>query len=307
MTLAASRCRAVSAALDEPMLGTAAHQPGWVLLEQPGPWGRDALLESRLDPDLGRALKVAAKRLGLRAGLIRRHGRYPEADARRTVFFSWTDASGGFVERLELDDPAQLLEADLEGLAAGRAPGFGVLHAAPIYLVCTNGRRDACCADVGRPVAAVLSAALGDAVWESSHLGGHRFAGNLACLPGGVLYGRVTPDTAPRIAAAHADGRLDLEHLRGRVCFPPSVQAAEGFLRQATGEDRLDAVALVDVEPMGAEHVVRLLLDGSEHRVVVRGEAQEPARAVSCGAEELEQPVAWRLVGLGGEEFRREP
>ena len=49
-------CASLSRALGEPLLGTASRVRGWVLLEQPGPWGREAVLQSRLDRDLAVAL-----------------------------------------------------------------------------------------------------------------------------------------------------------------------------------------------------------------------------------------------------------
>ena len=68
-------CATLSRALTEPQLGTASRVRGWVLLEQPGPWGREAVLESRLDRDLARALHRAAGAAHVRLLLIRRPGR----------------------------------------------------------------------------------------------------------------------------------------------------------------------------------------------------------------------------------------
>ena len=49
-------CATLSRALAEPLYGTASRVRGWVLLEQPGPWGREAVLESRLEPALRQVL-----------------------------------------------------------------------------------------------------------------------------------------------------------------------------------------------------------------------------------------------------------
>ena len=49
--------------------------------------------------------------------------------------------------------------------------------AGPIVLVCAHGRRDACCARLGPPLFDALAPHCPpDALWQSSHLGGHRFA-----------------------------------------------------------------------------------------------------------------------------------
>ncbi|OEV07469.1 sucrase ferredoxin, partial [Streptomyces nanshensis] len=55
-----STCATASRDLAEPLAGTAATARTWLLIEQPGPWGRKALTQSRLDPDLGQALDAAA-------------------------------------------------------------------------------------------------------------------------------------------------------------------------------------------------------------------------------------------------------
>ena len=116
----------------------------------------------------------------------------------------------------------------MAGVVAGERPGFGEEVTEPVYLVCTNGRHDRCCATYGRPALA-LQASHGDLTWESSH-GGDRFAGNLACLrrpllrPGRArdaervvaLHRRGPSTSTTTAAAAGPDGRPG-----GRVVRPP--------------------------------------------------------------------------------------
>ena len=61
--------------------------------------------------------------------------------------------------------------------------------------MCTNGRRDRCCALLGRPLAAEIVAAGHSEVWEVTHLGGHRFSPTMLVLPHGYAYGRLTAET----------------------------------------------------------------------------------------------------------------
>ena len=74
-------------------------------------------------------------------------------------------------------------------------------RSAPQYFVCTNGQRDLCCARFGLPTYAALRERVGERVWQTTHVGGHRFAPNVLTLPQAALYGRVQPadvDAVPR-------------------------------------------------------------------------------------------------------------
>jgi hypothetical protein len=165
-----------------------------------------------------------------------------------------------------------------------------------MFLVCTNGRRDACCALRGRAVLAALSDEHADAAWECTHLGGHRFAGNLVCLPDGIIYGRVTPEDAPRLAAAYRQGRLDPEYLRGRSMLPASAQVAEIELRRRLGLHGLRDVDVVEASEEEATASATLRTnDGVEHRLELRAERLAP-RAISCRTDHLEEPLHWRVV-----------
>ncbi|MGH2816239.1 MAG: sucrase ferredoxin, partial [Actinomycetota bacterium] len=241
-------CATLSRALEEPLYGTASVVRGWVLLEQPGPWGVDAVTESRLDRDLAQALQRAAAAAHLRLLLIRRPGRPGgpmdrregprvdrEASRSSACFVAHTSRQGRWLERRRLDDPAELLELDMAKVVAGERPRFGEEATEPVYLACTNGRHDRCCATYGRPLALALQASHGELIWESSHVGGDRFAGNLVCLPGGHYFGRVGPGDAERVVALHRKGVIDLDHYRGCCTDPPAVQAAEWFARSRAG------------------------------------------------------------------------
>jgi hypothetical protein len=101
---------------------------------------------------------------------------------------------------------------------------------------------------IGNAVPPSLARAIADqypeSTWESSHFGGDRFAGNLVALPHGCYFGRVDPVDGPRIAGDYAGGRLDLDHYRGRSCYPFPVQAAEHLIRGRGALHRVDDLRL---------------------------------------------------------------
>jgi hypothetical protein len=249
-------CSEISLALGEPLHATAPYAPRWLLVEHPGPWGRKAVAEAGLAE-----LEARGKELDVRVGLVRRAGRPSSRDPRRVFLVSCAPP-----------------ESSVEVLSEPDIEGSGERIDRPLYLVCTNGRRDLCCGRAGRELAGALAPELGDALWETSHIGGHRFAPNLVCLPEGLVYGRVDADAARRVVAAHRDGRIVLEHFRGRFALEPAAQAADFFARRETGRLRIDddpaAELGVQVEPV----------------------ALDPPRPDSCGGEP-KRPTAWRLAG----------
>ena len=78
---AATRCAVTSELVHEPMAGTAPEARSWLLLEQSGPWGRQALLESRLDPEIGGALAFRTHDTGVKPLLVRRPGKHADHHA----------------------------------------------------------------------------------------------------------------------------------------------------------------------------------------------------------------------------------
>ncbi|WP_030542794.1 sucrase ferredoxin [Streptomyces albus] len=288
-----STCATASRELSEPLAGTAATARTWLLVEQPGPWGAKALTSSHLDPALGRALETAAAGTGVRVALIRRPGRHadrPPGGARR-VFAAHTLPGRSWIRTALLADPAELLDLDLHALGAGRHGGlWDPYEGDPLVLVCTNGKRDRCCALLGRPLAEEL-AATGEAVWEVTHIGGHRFAPTLFVLPYGYAYGRVTARAVKEILHAVRDGQVVTANARGRSSWERPAQAADLAVRERTGEDRAHALRITRTEPHpagtaepGGWSVTVEHTDGRRWRVEVERGAALPPRPESCGA-----------------------
>jgi hypothetical protein len=184
-----------------------------------------------------------------------------------------TTEEGGELRRLEL--------AELEDVTAVDPVRDGTVIDDPLILVCTHRRRDPCCARLGVPVFNALRRHVPhDLLWRSSHHGGHRFAANVLTLPHGIQLGRVRPGEAPAVAAALADGRIPLDHYRGRSLHAPEVQAADAALRRLEGLDRVGDVRLVDHE--GERVVLETAREAVELAVTEVLGALLPA---SCGAE----------------------
>jgi hypothetical protein len=197
----------------------------WLLIEHPGPWPHEPAA-TPLPAPLGAQVEMADA-LGIRVQMIRRPGRRPPSDVRRALV-GWTAGSRPWLRHGELSaGSAPLTDLELKELAAGTPPAFGELAGEPVFLVCTHGRRNACCARLGAPLAQALAARYPGQVWETTHVGGHRFAANLVILPHGLYYGPVGVDAATAAIGAYRQGTIAPERYRGRAGQPKSAQETE--------------------------------------------------------------------------------
>lgn len=277
------RCAAASLAREDDLAGTASTVRSFLLLEHPGSWGSDALRDARLPEGLGAHLARGGRAAGVRVLLVRRPGRTTGERRRLRVFAARAAGADSWLETALLDAVEDVRGVDIEALGAGRSPGLDP-SPDPLLAVCTHGRHDACCAERGRPVALALAASRhAAAVWECSHIGGDRFAGNLLVLPRGHYYGRVDPDSALTLADAVADGRVDLDRLRGRSDRSMPVQAAEIDVRRRLGLSGLDDVRPTAAVVDGEVTTVTLDAGGRSVRVRVRRVLEKP-QLLTCGA-----------------------
>ncbi|WP_018657723.1 sucrase ferredoxin [Actinomadura flavalba] len=266
---------------ERPCLASATVKPrSWLLIEHPGPWP-ERIEDLPGDGPVATAVR-AALAAGVRPQLIRRTGRRRGVPPVQ-VYAVWSHGAAVWIEGRALDDPAELAGLDLAALAAGRRPGLGPLVRDPVLLVCTHGRRNACCARTGAPLARDLAARFGDLVWETTHVGGDRFAANLVCFPHGLYYGDLDTAAAVRAIEAYRRGEVALDRLRGRAGLPEPVQAAEHFAREHTGVLGLDGVrveSLIGTSPY--EAVVSV--GPARYRVVL--ERTTPGRACATDCQE---------------------
>lgn len=307
-------CTTASRELEEPLAGTAATARTWLLIEQPGPWGAKALTSSHLDPEVGRALEAAADGTGVRVALIRRPGRHADhhTSQRHQVYVAHTVPGNTWLRDTTVTDPAELLQLDFAALGAGRHGGFGAPHEGePLAFVCTNGKRDRCCALLGRPLASELASSEGESVWEITHLGGHRFSPTLLVLPYGYAYGRSSATDVKQALHAVRSGRIVLHGCRGNSAWDRPGQAAELAVRRTVAEHRAGVLSVVHTasvdrptDPPVDEHAYNaywdVTIDHTDGRrwtvLVARGDSL-PARPESCGAA-LGSPARMDVVAV---------
>lgn len=289
------RCSDASAGRAEPLAGTASTVRSWLLLEHPGPWGRDAFVDGRHARDgFGPELAAVCRAAGVRPVLIRRIDR---SDPARPRCFAIRSGPGRpRIERAELRSREDALALDLPALGRGERLGLDE-HQAPLFLVCTHGRHDACCAERGLPLARALAAALAEPTWECSHIGGDRFAGNVIAFPHGLYFGRVRPEEAERVARAYLGGRLSLEHLRGRSCDPMPVQFADHELRLHLGLEGVDEVTLVHATASSGVVSATFETRVGRYRVGVEVARSAPA-FLTCRSAAQASPLAYRVVSV---------
>ncbi len=265
---------------DEPLAATASRIDHWFLVEYRGLWTRDALPGSGLSDQVKQHLReqVASVPHG-RLLFVRRPDRRRHPHLLAFTASSRPDETR--VTRTEFET-----YEDLRGVDLRSAPEID--H--PLFLVCTHGKHDRCCARYGRPLYEALRDELEpEWAWQSSHVGGDRFAGNLVCLPEGLYYGRVDREAAGSVLDEHFGRRVQFDHYRGRSIYTFPVQAAERWLREQAGLTGIDDLRLTRVTRHEDSLDVAFTLRDETHEVRVE---QEPGdlTLLTCSSETLKRP-----------------
>ena len=226
-------CSQRSLELEADISGTATENTTqWVLVEYTRAWlPKMRIPELDLPKPFASALEGISKQDGWKVLYIRKQG-----CTGQNVY--WWDLNKGTckVARISSD-----WTNGFEVNAAWEHPqdiGLG----SPQVLVCTHGTRDRCCGVLGGAIFAQLrtrlQSILPDAVWQVSHLGGHRFAPTALCLPLGVVLGRIQVEDCQSVANAvlmNNPSTLRTDIIRGDVRLSKPAQARALWLRTQTG------------------------------------------------------------------------
>jgi len=293
----AFRCSVHAELRGDSMVGTAPPQSRVLLVHQPGAWGPRGLLESRCDPEVARRIDRAAAVAGMRLQTIRRPGKHEAGKPAGgyDVGIADTRVGAASITWWRTDDLAEIA-IELEAGWPSRPPVE--IDTTPLYLVCAHGRHDACCALRGRPVAQALQRARPGRVWETTHLGGDRFAANLLVLPTGQLYGRVPPAIAPELADRIDAGEVVPGLMRGRIGLSPIAQAALIYAHERLGIVARDALTVTSVRRIDADLALVNVVTPRGIVVVTVTVETNPAAQLTCSGPRDAKAREYRGVAI---------
>ena len=297
------RCADWARAVALDPIGTAPPLEIVVVVEWPLPWPADvenlpelAPIRQRLAGRLGRIQLVAADPTRSESE-VRVYRRPDDPGFRRYAARVATAARLGVVEAAVglVDDSLQTGAAGDDSASGGTA-GAGAAASDRLLLVCTHGRRDACCGRLGARLVAALDSGAPTArpVRRTSHLSGHRFAPTALLLPEGTMWAHLTSDSLRSVLAAGNPPPLDC--YRGCTGLDhPAVQMLERCALEEVGTQlfhwerrgRSDATtASLEVTP----------LDGGCYEWRAAYAVAEAPTSIDCGTG---APTIGEIVRLG--------
>lgn len=289
-------CSTQSLEAGEQLFGSASNNTVWFLLEYTRPWGVKALPESDLTPlvknrinswmtSIPHSNTLFIKQLGRTQGNIR-------------FYVALATESDPRLYRFDLESYDDLLKLDIDALVSDPNAYAAQSSDERLYLVCTNARRDQCCARYGPAIYRKLAALAGEQVWQSTHLGGHRFAPTALFLPHGICYGRIHESEVDELYDTFQKSEIYLERCRGRGCYDKPVQAGEYFLRSQTKKRHLDDFRFQSVAEVGENRwqVQFVDRDNALHSLTLELYATGESIYTSCLAEERSPVLKYRLV-----------
>lgn len=291
-------CSVRSKEAAEKPFGTASMGDAWLLIEYTQPWGTKAFHESALPKALKTYLAGILKSVPRSRVLFIKQSK--KVNRPLILFVVRSRESLSSILKYEFFEHEQLLDLDLASALAGGSLSGTTLWQGPLFLVCTHGKRDKCCAKFGIPIYKTIKTLVGESsVWQCSHVGGDRFAANVVCFPDGLFYGHVTENTAKVIVKEYYERRIVLENFRGRSCYPFPVQAAEFFTRRETGFHGIGDLKFLTYVPLAPnEWRVSFFseVDAKVHQVSLRSHLSEFQNRLTCHSSEPRSVVQYSLV-----------
>ena len=286
-------CTLSSTTAGELMLATAAASTeNWVLLEVTGGWAPKAPATRGLPSAVTNLWAHVAQTPRARMLFIKQK---PRTSPSRRIFIGNSGKDPWWIT-WSLPNLEAVGEIDIDAIWKGQIPAVAEAVTEPLYLVCTHGKRDACCAKFGIAMYRALCDQNAARVWQASHIGGHRFAATLLAFPTGHCFGRLAPaDAQPLYEAFENHSLWSLGHIRGRTMYNRPEQAAIQFLRQHLSQTEVTGIELTSpatISTAGNEWTVRLKAQHQHYVVTVKS---TPGKEIfgSCFKEKRQAALQW--------------
>jgi len=220
-------------------IGTAGSFAGVLVVEADGPWPANVA-----DIPWLSHLRPALADTGTRLQTILTPRR---TTGHHVILYQSVQSRSGFSAYAGVEcvvDKTDVAEAALALLQGGTAePTLSI-----DVLVCTHGRRDACCGSAGTVLALEAMAATeleGVRLWRTSHLGGHRFAPTALVLPAGTSWAGLDLPSLARVARDKPSPEDVVARYRGCTGLAsPALQALEQAVLLRVGPDLLRCARL---------------------------------------------------------------
>lgn len=219
-------CSAASRYFKEQLNGTAANSAAFILIEYNNPFPQK-IIEANIDKEWFKKIQQVAKTYKGKVLLVRNKTTNANSckitfiDCNRYSYFTISTTTEAYIS---IDLASHISSPETVWLND------------PFFLVCTNGKKDKCCSKFGLPVFKFFESFNTDVpVWESSHVGGDRFAANVIAMPYGIYYGHVAVEDVGHILVRTLLKKIYKNNYRGlsrRSFFEQSIECyIRDFLR----------------------------------------------------------------------------
>jgi hypothetical protein len=288
-------CSIHSREVGEQLFGSASNNDVWLLLEYTQPWGAKVLPESDLSASVKAKLNEHLTTIP-KSNLLFIKQQFKRIEG-MAFYVALPRESNPLLYEFRLRTYDDLLRLDVAGIVAGDPQYDANLTQEPLYLVCTNTKRDRCCAKYGLALYRELAAQVGSQLWQCSHIGGHRFAPTALFFPHGITYGRIEAGEAASLAEEYRHGRMNLERLRGRACYDSPTQVADFFLREHLELDEINALKHAGTDSVDADSWQVRFDDGTAiHTLHIRRVVTDTMTQNSCPPAEQIPLARYELI-----------
>lgn len=278
-------------------MGTAsAHTSVWFLLEVPRPWAAKALAVNDLLPQVNERLQRWVEDIPKsRVVFIKKNNR-PVNNPKLFVVIS--EDYDQRIHRFDLnDDYLNIEHVPVAEVVADPQHLSRIADPSPLFLVCTNGKRDNCCSKFGLPIVKAFEDDGDENVWQCTHLGGHRYAAVVGAFPQGLYYQLFDPAGVSAFRQNIIQNHVPLQGLRGRTAYASGEQAAEIFLREQTENMADDAYRLTRSTQKDDVWQVSFQNGAKTYTVTLTQSMSEPFAAGCEGGKTKPAPI-FELVSI---------
>ena len=280
-----------------PLMGTAsANTSVWFLLEVPRPWAAKALAVNDLLPQVNETLQKWVHDIPKSNAVFIKKNNLPVESPKLIV--ALTENNDQRIHQFDLStDYMSMADLPMADIVSGKSKAGQVDNLSPLFLVCTNGKRDNCCAKFGLPVIKAFEDAGDENVWQCTHLGGHRFAAVVGVFPQGLYYQLFNPANVPAFRESILQNQVPLQGLRGRTAYTGVEQAAEIFLREQSGNLDDGAYKLISSNQEDGVWQVNFQNGASAYKITLKQSMSEPFAAGCEGGKTKPGPI-FELISI---------